>query len=127
MTYKGYEGVAQFDEEAGVFAGEVINTRDVITFQGKSVRELRKAFEDSIDDYLEFCKTRNEDPEKPFSGQLILRMPPELHRQLAMEAKRQGNSLNAHILAKPANGAPSGSDLRLRPAGRCRDKRVFCT
>ena len=100
MTYKGYEGVAQFDEEAGVFAGEVINTRDVITFQGKSVRELRKAFEDSIDDYLEFCKTRNEDPEKPFSGQLILRMPPELHRQLATEAKRQGDSLNAHILAK---------------------------
>jgi len=52
MTYKGYEAVAGFDEDAGVFSGEVINTRDVITFQGSSVKELTKAFHDSVDDYL---------------------------------------------------------------------------
>ena len=100
MTYKGYEGKVEFDEEAGVFAGEVLNTRDVITFQGESVDELRKAFEESIDDYLEFCASRNEEPEKPFSGNFVLRMPPELHRQLAIEAGREGKSLNAYVIER---------------------------
>ena len=98
MTYKGYEGVAALDEEAGLFTGEVINTRDVITFQGSSVEELRKAFEDSIDDYLEYCATRGEDPEKPISGMLSLRLPPEVHRRIALEARRAGQSLNSYIV-----------------------------
>src|ERR1022692_1692835 len=51
MTYKGYEAKVDLDEEAGVFHGEIINTRDVITFQGTSVEELKQAFEDSVDDY----------------------------------------------------------------------------
>lgn len=65
MTYKGYEGSASLDAEVGLFTGEVINTRDVITFQGATVKALRQAFEDSVDDYLEFCAARGEDPEKP--------------------------------------------------------------
>ena len=64
-SYKGYRGCAEFDEEAGVFHGEVLNTRDVITFEGQSVEELRKAFRESVDDYLEFCATLGEQPEKP--------------------------------------------------------------
>ena len=66
MTYKGYQARVDLDEEAGVFHGEVINTRDVITFQGSSVGELNQALEDSVDDYLEFCASRGEHPEKPF-------------------------------------------------------------
>ena len=98
MTYKGYEGVARFDEEAGIFSGEVINTRDVITFQGASVKELKRAFEESVDDYLEFCSTRGEEPEKPFSGTLSLRMSPELHRETAAAAYQCGKSINAYII-----------------------------
>jgi predicted HicB family RNase H-like nuclease len=100
MTYNGYEGVVEFDEAAGLFTGEVVNTRDVITFQGTSVEELTKAFHDSVDDYLEFCAARSEEPEKPFSGILSLRMRPELHRQIALEARRQGKSLNAYIVER---------------------------
>lgn len=66
MDYKGYVAVVNFDEEAKIFSGEVVNTRDVITFQGESVSELEKAFQDSVDDYLEFYLSRNEQPEKPF-------------------------------------------------------------
>ena len=61
-TYKGYQARVELDEEAAVFHGEVVNTRDVITFQGSSVAELKHAFEDSIDDYLDFCASRGEDP-----------------------------------------------------------------
>jgi predicted HicB family RNase H-like nuclease len=100
MTYKGYEAVVEFDEAAGIFSGEVINTRDVITFQGASVRELMKAFKDSVDDYLEFCAKRKEDPEKPFSGTLSLRLPPEVHRRIAAEARRRNKSLNSYILER---------------------------
>ncbi len=98
MTYKGYEAVVEFDEEAGIFTGEVINTRDVITFEGASVDDLRHAFEDSVEDYLEFCASRNELPEKPFSGNFVIRMSPALHRKLALRARREGKSLNSFVI-----------------------------
>ncbi len=66
MQYKGYLGQVEFDDEAGIFHGEVVNIRDVITFQGKSVAELRQAFEESIEDYLAFCAERGEEPNQPF-------------------------------------------------------------
>jgi predicted HicB family RNase H-like nuclease len=97
MIYKGYEAVTRFDEDAEVFTGEVINTRDVITFQGKSVAELKKAFRDSIEDYLDFCAERGEEPDKPFSGTFTVRISPELHRQIATEARRKGVSINAYV------------------------------
>jgi predicted HicB family RNase H-like nuclease len=90
--------VVEYDEEAKVFIGEVINTRDVITFQGKSVQELERAFRESVDDYLAFCKSRNEDPERPFSGNLMVRTPPTLHRHIAFEARRTGKSVNRYII-----------------------------
>lgn len=73
MEYKGYLGKVEIDEDAGLFHGEVINVRDVITFEGKTVKELRQAFRDSVDDYLAFCAKRGEDPEKPFAGKFNTR------------------------------------------------------
>ncbi|MEZ6100606.1 MAG: type II toxin-antitoxin system HicB family antitoxin [Pirellulaceae bacterium] len=97
MEYKGYIGKVEFDDEAEIFHGEIINTRDVITFQGKSVDELTKAFHESIDDYLAYCKQRGETPDKPFSGQFVTRIPPELHRQVNVAAVLAGKSLNAFV------------------------------
>lgn len=97
MKYKGYEGSISYDEEAEIFHGEVINTKDVITFQGKSVKELKKAFKESIDDYLAFCEEKGEKPEKPFSGNLVIRIDPELHKRLAIQARKKRKSLNALI------------------------------
>ena len=65
MTHKGYEATAEYDEDAETFHGEVVNLRDVITFQARSVSELKKAFARSVEDYLAFCMERDEDPEKP--------------------------------------------------------------
>lgn len=100
MTYKGYEGTVKFDEDAHLFHGDVINTRDVITFQGSSVDELEKAFRDSIDDYLEFCANRGEEPEKPFSGKFVVRVDPRLHKAIALAARRQGKSINSYVVEK---------------------------
>ena len=98
LTYKGYTAQIEFDDEADNFFGEVINTRDVINFQGTTAKELKQAFIDSIEDYFEFCAQRNEHPEKPFSGKLNLRLDPALHRQVSILAKRYHKSLNQWII-----------------------------
>jgi predicted HicB family RNase H-like nuclease len=97
MEHKGYIGRVEFDDEAAVFHGEVINTRDVITFQGESVAELKQAFRDSVDEYLAYCAERGEEPDKPFSGQFVARVSPELHRRASRAASLAGKSLNAWV------------------------------
>ncbi len=67
LTYKGYTGHVAYDDESGIFHGEVLDTRDVITFQGTTVDGIERAFRESVDDYLEFCQERGEEPDKPFS------------------------------------------------------------
>lgn len=88
MEYKGYLADVQFDNEANIFHGEVINIRDVITFQGQTVHELRLAFSDSVEDYLEFCAERGEAPNKPFSGHLTISLSPQQHRQVFFAAEK---------------------------------------
>ena len=99
MTHRGYEARVEFDDEAGLFHGEVMNLRDVITFQGKSVAELKRAFAGSVADYLAFCKTRGEAAEKPCSGQFAVRVEPPVHRAVVTAAKRAGVSLNKWVAA----------------------------
>jgi predicted HicB family RNase H-like nuclease len=109
MKYKGYQGTVTYDEEAKIFHGEIIGLRDVITFQGKAVDELEQAFKDSIDDYLEFCAKKERAPEKPFSGNLMLRIPPKIHEEATIEAKYRGISLNAfltEIISKEVHKKP---------------------
>ena len=97
LEYRGYAGHIEFDDEAGVFHGEVLDLRDVITFEGTTVAELEQAFQDSVDDYLEFCAERGEEPDKPFSGKLMLRLPSRIHRKVYVEASREGKSINQWI------------------------------
>ncbi len=97
MEYKGYIGQVEFDEQANIFHGEVINLRDVVTFQGETVSQLRRAFQNSVDDYLEFCAARGEAPEKPYSGKFMVRLEPRLHQAISSYAKMEGKSLNAWV------------------------------
>ena len=97
MKYKGYEAIVEFDEIDQLFFGNVINTRDVISFDGKTVEELKQSFEAVIDEYLEDCKQEGKEPDKPFSGQFNLRISPELHRKISLKAKKQKLSLNTFV------------------------------
>jgi predicted HicB family RNase H-like nuclease len=97
MEYKGYVGKVEIDDDAGILYGEVINVRDVITFEGKTVDEIHKAFRESVDDYLDFCAQRGESPEKPFSGKFVVRLPAELHRKAYIQAKLKDKSLNSWV------------------------------
>jgi predicted HicB family RNase H-like nuclease len=125
MEYKGYLGHVEYDDEAGLFHGEVVNLRDVITFQGESVDGLRTAFRESVDDYLAFCAARGEEPEKPYSGTFTVRIPPELHRDIALRARLAGKSLNGWVtdllgqavaLPEPSEQNPNSLSYQARSA-----------
>ncbi len=97
MEYKGYFAKVEFDDDDEIFHGEVINLRDVITFEGETVSELKQAFHDSVDDYLAFCAERGEDPERPYSGKFVVRVDPELHKSIIIEARKKGKSINVWV------------------------------
>ncbi len=97
MQYKGYRAAVTFDDSANVFHGEVVGTRDIITFEGESVDQLQKEFEFSIDDYLAVCAERGREPDRPYSGKIPLRVSPKVHRDAAAAAKAQGKTLNAWL------------------------------
>lgn len=99
MTYKGYQGSFEYDQDADIFHGDVLHLTDVITFQGRSIDELKAALAESIDVYLEYCAKKGRKPQKPFSGTFNVRLNPEIHQQLAMRAAQDGVSLNKWVAA----------------------------
>ena len=97
LTYKGYQGSFEYDPEADIFHGDVLHLADVITFQGRSIDELKTAMADSIEVYLEYCAKKGREPGKPFSGNFNVRLQPEVHQRIAMMAARDGLSLNKWV------------------------------
>ncbi len=97
ITYKRYCGVFDYDAEADIFHGEVMHLSDVITFQGRSIDELKEALKDSVEDYLESCAQKGKTPQKPYSGRFNVRLDPELHQRIALEAASSGKSLNGWV------------------------------
>ena len=106
MKYKGYTAKIEVDETAKLLFGEVLDIKDVITFKGNTVAELETEFHNSIDDYLEWCAELEEEPDKPFSGNLPFRTTVERHRQIYLAAKKANKSINSwmgDVLAKALN------------------------
>jgi predicted HicB family RNase H-like nuclease len=97
MTYKGYAARVEYSEEDRCFVGHIAGIRDTVGFHGESVGELRAAFEEAVADYLETCQRLGKQPDRPYSGQFRLRLPPELHARAALAAETQGKSLNAWV------------------------------
>lgn len=94
MSHKGYTARIEFDERDNIFVGRVLGLRTMISFHGETVAELRAAFETAIDEFLHDCKEQGVRPEKPASGKLMLRVPPELHGAALVAAQAAGKSLN---------------------------------
>ena len=103
MNYKGYLGRVEYDDE--IFHGTVVNIRDVVTFQGTTVEEIKRAFHESVEDYLAFCAERGEAPEKPLSGKFMVRVNPETHRSVFLAAKLRNMSVNAWVAETLAHRA----------------------
>ena len=94
MTYKGYTARVEYDERDNIFLGRILGIRNMISFHGETVAELRAELELAVKDYLADCKQQGIHPEKPASGKLLLRVPPEVHGRAIVAAQAAGKSLN---------------------------------
>lgn len=94
MSYKGYAARIEYSDEDQCFIGHIAGITDVVGFHGESVAELRAAFEDAVEDYLETCARLDRVPQKPYSGKLMLRLTPEIHAAVATAAQVSGKSIN---------------------------------
>lgn len=102
MTYQGYAARIEYSAEDGCFVGRVAGISDIISFHGENVAEVRQAFEEAVDFYLSTCAARGESPQRPYSGQITLNIPPEIHARAALAAEAHGKSLDqwaAEVLA----------------------------
>ena len=94
MTYKGYSARIEYDGDDEIFFGKLAGIRDGIGFHADTVAELKTAFHEAVDDYVETCAKAGKEPQKPFSGKVMFRIDPETHRQAALAAELAGVSLN---------------------------------
>ncbi len=97
MNYKGYAARIEYSEENDALVGHIAGINDIVGFHADSVPELHAAFEEAVDDYLLTCKKSGRSPQKPYSGKIMLRVPPEIHARAAMLAEAHGKSLNSWV------------------------------
>lgn len=94
MTHGGYKARIEFDARDGIFVGRILGLRSIISFHGETVAQLRRELAAAIKDYLHDCEEQGVAPEKPASGKLLLRIPPEVHSRALIAAQAKGKSLN---------------------------------
>jgi predicted HicB family RNase H-like nuclease len=94
MSYKGYSARVEYDDEDGIFFGQLAGIRDGVGFHADNVDGLRAAFQEAVDDYLDACAKIGKDPQKPFSGRMMFRVSPDVHRRAVVAAELSGKSLN---------------------------------
>ncbi len=97
MSYKGFIGSVHYSEEDNVFHGKLEGINGLVTFEGDSVKELRSAFEESVDSYLEFCRIEGIEAKRSYNGNLNVRLKPEVHSRVAIASKEMGITINAFI------------------------------
>ena len=99
LKYKGYSGSVEYSPEDDCLFGKVLGLNGtLISYEGSSIEEIKRDFEESIDCYLESCRERGIEPAKPYSGRVILRMPSQLHEDLAEKANAIGTTINDFVL-----------------------------
>jgi predicted HicB family RNase H-like nuclease len=104
LNHNGYCGTIEIDIGHNRLFGSVLFINDVVAYKGDTPAELKAAFEQAVDRYLEKCAKKNVSPDKPFNGSFNVRFPPELHRMAALTAARSSRSLNDFVRECVQNG-----------------------
>ena len=99
MEHRGYIGSVEFSQEDGLFYGRVQGIRSLISYEGTTAKELIEDFQGAVDDYLAMCEADGVEPERAYKGSFNVRIEPQLHRQLAIQAIGQQISLNSLVEA----------------------------
>lgn len=107
MSYKGYQARIEFDPDDEIFVGHIVGINDVVGFHANSVEDLKAAFHEAVEDYVETCAKAGKTPQRPYSGKVMFRISPEVHASAAIAAELAGKSLNEwaeEALAEAAKG-----------------------
>jgi predicted HicB family RNase H-like nuclease len=114
LSYKGYLGSVEFDQDERVFYGRLVFIRALVSYEAKDAEGLVRAFHEAVDDYLAHCQEEGTPPERPLKGSFNVRTGPDLHRRAVVAASRAGMSLNAFVtraleaaVAEETQGLPS--------------------
>lgn len=94
MSHGGYAARIEFDERDNVFVGRILGSRSIVSFHDETVGELRREFAAAVDDDLHDCEEQGIEPERPASGRLLLRIPPDVHSRAVVAAQAEGKSMN---------------------------------
>ena len=97
MEYKDYYAKIEYSSENDIFVGSIIGIDDSITFDGKSISELKKSFHEAVDDYLDMCQKIGKEPQKYYKGSFNVRISPEIHRRADLLAKSKKMCLNKFV------------------------------
>jgi len=97
LEYKGYYAKIEYSDEDSCFFGTIIDISDSISFEGQNVEELKTAFNEAVEDYLDMCERIGKAPEKSYKGSFNVRIDPELHKKAVLLAASKGVSLNSVI------------------------------
>ena len=98
MEYKGYVAKIEYSDEDGCFIGHIAGINDIVSFEGETVEEIRNDFHNAVNSYLASCEKHGKRPNKPYSGKILLRMPPQIHAHIAAQAEAVGKSINQYAV-----------------------------
>lgn len=97
MNHRGYAARIEYSDDDKAFVGHIAGIRDIVGFHADTVKDLEAAFKEAVDDYLETCKAVGKEPQKPYSGKMMLRIAKDLHARVAMRAESMGKSINQWV------------------------------
>ncbi|MBU3828029.1 MAG: type II toxin-antitoxin system HicB family antitoxin [Candidatus Lactobacillus pullistercoris] len=97
LKYKGYRGSVEYSLEDNILFGKIIGIKGLISYDGKTIEELKKHFKRALDDYLDLCKQKGIKPEKEYKGNFNVRISPKLHQKLEIYSENQHQSLNKSV------------------------------
>lgn len=97
LKYKEFIGSVIYSSDDEVFCGKIEGIDDLVTFEATSVLEMKSAFQEAVEDYLELCKLKNKNPFKSYKGSFNVRINPDTHRKAARVASKKGYSLNQFV------------------------------
>ncbi|MCK4563661.1 MAG: type II toxin-antitoxin system HicB family antitoxin [Verrucomicrobia bacterium] len=111
LKYHDYYGSVKPDVESGVLYGKILHVNDLVTYEAASLPELKEAFQEAVNDYLETCREIGKEPDKPYKGSFNVRMQPDLHKQAAITAVEEGKSLNDFVVSAVKQQIDGPSDI----------------
>jgi predicted HicB family RNase H-like nuclease len=116
MRHRGYSGSVEYSAPDAVFHGSLNGIRDVITYEGNTKQELETRFREAVDDYLSFCAKKGFEPQRPYSGRFVLRLPAEMDGEISVASRVAKESMNAWVLGAVEARLAEWRSTRVNPA-----------